>query len=123
MSRLLTKLELKVMNILWRIEKAFVKDIISNWSDPSKPAYNTISTTIRILEEKGFVGHEAFGRTHQYFPLLTKRDYQKNHIQNVLENVFSGSATSLISALVSEQSISKEELDEIQSLINQSEES
>ena len=73
-QKLLTPLELKVMNILWSLKKAFVKEIIAQWPDQdSLPAYNTISTIVRILEEKGYVQHEAFGRSHQYFPAHQQR--------------------------------------------------
>lgn len=121
MNNLLTPLELKVMNLLWKLKKAFVKDILEKWpaeTGKNKPAYNTISTTIRILEKKGYIGHKAFGRTYQYFPTLSKFAYQRKHILNVLENVFAGSTTSLVSALVDEEKISNQELDQIQNMID-----
>ena len=70
----LTKAEDQVMQILWKIEKGFIKDIIEHMPEP-KPAYNTVSTIVRILETKGFVDHQAFGKTHQYFPVITKEKY------------------------------------------------
>lgn len=115
-KKLLTPLELKVMNSLWKAKKAFVKEILESWDEP-KPAYNTISTTIRILEEKGFVGHQAFGRTHQYFPEITKFEYQKSLIGNILENAFSGSATNLVSALLGNDKLNKGDLKEIEDLL------
>ena len=69
----LTKAEEQVMQILWKIEKGFVKDIIDSMPKP-KPAYNTVSTIVRILEKKGFVGHNAYGKTHEYYPLVSKKD-------------------------------------------------
>ena len=119
-KKLLTPLELKVMNSLWKVKKAFVKEILESWEDP-KPAYNTISTTIRILEEKGFVGHQAFGRTHQYFPKITKFEYQKSLIGNILENAFSGSATNLVSALLGNDKLNKEDLKDIEDLLRDAE--
>lgn len=118
MNKLLTTLELKVMNLLWKLGRAHVKDLVEVWPDTEKPAYNTISTTVRILEEKQFVGHEAQGRTHQYFPLISKRSYQLQHIRSVLENVFAGSATSLVSALVDQEKLSDKEIDEIREMIS-----
>lgn len=115
-NKLLTPLELKVMNALWKVKKAFVKEILEDWQEP-KPAYNTISTTIRILEEKGFVGHQAFGRTHQYHPIISKFEYQKSLIGNILENAFSGSATNLVSALLGNEQLDKEELKDIEDLL------
>ncbi len=105
------------MNLLWKHKKAFVKELLADWSEGEKPAYNTVSTTVRILEDKGYVNHQAFGRTHQYFPLVSKLEYQKNHISNVLENVFAGSAKSLISALVGDSKLSQKERSEIEDLL------
>lgn len=123
-EKILTPLELKVMNILWKLQKAHVKDILECWAETdNKPAYNTISTTIRILEEKQFVQHIAIGRTHQYVPFISQANYQRNLIGNVLQNAFQGSVSSLISALVSEgsnaTSLSAQDHTELQELIKQ----
>lgn len=72
--RELTRAEEQVMQILWIIKKGFVKDILERIDEP-KPAYNTVSTIVRILQEKGFVSHKAYGRTHEYFPIISKSDY------------------------------------------------
>ena len=122
-TELLTPLELRVMNLLWKLKRACVKDILHHWEDEPKPAYNTISTIVRILqkEEKGpYVGHEAVGRNHFYLPIISKATYQKRLISNVLNNAFGGSASSLVSALMDNKSISDEELNGIQDLINNS---
>ena len=119
-SKLLPPLELGVMNILWDLRLPFEKDILDEWNEPTKPAYNTISTTVRILQEKGFVQHQAHGRTHQYFPAISKLDYQRSLVSNVLQNAFAGSGSSLVSALVETNQISNTELDELQQLINNS---
>jgi len=105
------------MNLLWSLKKAFVKDLIADWPDEEQPAYNTISTIVRILEEKEYVGHESFGRSHQYFPLLTKGKYQKRLLKNVMENVFSGSLTGMVSSLLDDNQLSAKELEDIKSLI------
>lgn len=122
-TELLTPLELKVMNLLWKLKKACVKDILHHWEDNPKPAYNTVSTILRILQkpEKGpYVGHEAVGRNHFYLPIISKATYQKRLISNVLSNAFGGSATSLVSALMDNPAIGDEELNDIQGIINDS---
>ncbi|HRI27568.1 MAG TPA: BlaI/MecI/CopY family transcriptional regulator [Chitinophagales bacterium] len=120
MSKILTPLELKVMNILWGLEQAFVNDVLEAWNEYPKPAYNTISTTLRILAEKGFIHYQAFGRTHRYYPLISQPDYQKNLMSNIIQNAFSGSVSSLVSAIVDNEYISDAELAEIQELLNKS---
>ncbi len=117
MNRTLTALELKVMNILWKKKKAFIKDLLEVWPEEPKPAYNTVSTMVRILEEKGFVDHEAFGRTHQYFPVVTKSQYQKGFMKNVMDNLFSGNVKSMVSALLDSDKISEDELSELEEMI------
>ncbi len=125
MSKLLTPLELKVMNILWKLKKGFVKDILERWPedpepDAKKPAYNTVSTTVRILEDKGYIDHKAFGRTYEYFPSISKAEYQKRLLGNVIENAFGGSVKSLMSALVDADKVSDKDLTDIQDLIDKS---
>lgn len=120
-KKLLTSLELKVMNILWDLEAAFVKEIIDQWDESPQPAYNTISTVVRILEEKGFVKHKAFGRSHQYFPRVPREKYQKRVMTNVLNNVFAGSVSSMISSLVDEKELSESEIEELKTLIEKGE--
>ena len=73
--RELTRAEQEIMQVLWRIEKGFVKDVLEELPEP-KPAYNTVSTVIRILEQKGFVEHKAYGKTHEYFPAISKEKYK-----------------------------------------------
>jgi predicted transcriptional regulator len=120
-SKTLTGLELKVMNLLWDLEKAFVKDLVDHWKEEPVPAYNTVSTVVRILQEKGYVEHEAFGRSHQYSPAIGREEYQKRFMKNVLKNVFSGSITNMVSTLVDNEEISSEEMDELRKLIDDAE--
>lgn len=121
-SKLLTPLELKVMNLLWSLKKALVKELIARWpEEEAVPKYNTVSTIVRILEEKGFVDHEAEGRSHRYFPLVTKRQYQKRLLHHVMDNVFAGSLTGMVSSLLDSRHISPEELAGLKTLIDQSE--
>lgn len=97
----LTRAEDQIMQILWRLEHAFVKDIVEEMPEP-KPAYNTISTIVRILETKGFVDHKAYGKTHEYFPLVTKEKYTKFYLNNLLKGYFNGSFQNLVSFFAKE---------------------
>lgn len=106
----LTKAEEQVMLILWELEKAFVKDIISKMPTP-KPAYNTVSTIVRILEQKGFVGHKSYGKTHEYHPLISKNAYRSFSIKNLLGSYFGGSFQNLVSFFAKENDLSIEEMD------------
>ncbi|QIA08216.1 BlaI/MecI/CopY family transcriptional regulator [Draconibacterium halophilum] len=108
----LTKAEEQVMQLLWKLEKAFVKDIIEEMPVP-KPAYNTVSTIIRILEKKGFVGHNAYGKTHQYFPLISRKEYTRSFMKNFMRNYFSGSFQEMVSFFAKEDNMSMSELDEM----------
>lgn len=108
----LTKAEEQVMQILWRLKEAFVKDIIDQMEDP-KPAYNTVSTIVRILEKKGFVGYNAYGKTHQYYPLVTKADYSSFSLKKLLGNYFGGSMEQLVSFFAKEQDMEVKELEEL----------
>jgi predicted transcriptional regulator len=113
----LTKAEEQVMQILWKLETGFIKDIIAEFKKPY-PAYTTVSTIVRILEEKGFVKHKAYGKTHEYFPAISKKEYRNFAFKNVFKNYFSGSAENLISYFVKENNIDIKELDEILKNIN-----
>ena len=108
----LTKAEEQVMQILWNIGKCFVKDVVEQFADP-KPAYNTVSTIIRILEKKGMVGHKNYGKTHEYFPLIDKNSYRKFYLENFMNNYFSGSFQSLVSFFAKEKNISVMEMEEL----------
>ena len=108
----LTKAEEQVMQLLWKLEKAFVKDIIEQIPAP-KPAYNTVSTIIRILEKKGFVGHNAYGKTHEYFPLITRKEYTRTFMNNFMRNYFSGSFQEMVSFFAREDKMSISDLDEM----------
>lgn len=108
----LTKAEEQIMQELWILEKAFVKEIVDKLPEP-KPAYNTVSTIIRILERKGFVDHFAYGKTHQYFPLVSKTDYTKSYFRNFLSGYFSNSFQEMVSFFAKEDKMSLSELEEI----------
>lgn len=115
--RELTRAEEQIMQILWELEKAMVNDLLARLPDP-KPAYNTVSTIIRILEKKGFVGHKAHGRSHKYFPLVSKRAYTKSHFRNFVTNYFGNSYRSLASFFTHEEKLSISELEEIRKIMD-----
>ena len=113
----LTPAELEIMKILWDCESGFVNDILAQMSEP-KPAYNTISTIVRILETKGYIAHRAYGRSHEYYPIVDRESYTRDYMTNVLNNFFGGSASRMVSFLSSNKSISLEEADEIMKLLH-----
>jgi len=112
----LTRAEEQVMQILWKIERGFVKDVVEQLDNP-KPAYNTVSTIIRILEKKGFVDHKAYGKTHEYFPIVSKKDYTKSFFGNFLNKYFSNSFPQLVSFFSNENDMSLEEMEKIRVLL------
>jgi predicted transcriptional regulator len=114
----LTRAEEQVMQALWKIEKGFVKDVVDLLDNP-KPAYNTVSTIIRILEKKGFVGHKAYGKTHEYFPIVSKKEYTKTFFGNFLKKYFSNSFQQLVSFFSNENDLSLEEMEKIRVLMEQ----
>ncbi len=113
----LTNKEEELMKLLWKLRKAFVKELLEAFPGKRKPHYNTLSTMVRNLEEKGFVGHEAFGNTHRYYPLVTREAYRKEFIGETVADYFDHSYKSLVSYFASEEKISADELREIIDLI------
>ena len=113
----LTKAEEQIMQIVWQIEKGFVKDVMDFLPEP-KPAYNTVSTIIRILEVKGFIGHEAFGKAHQYYPIISREDYKRHATAKLLDGYFESSVESMFSFFVKEEKLDLSDVDEILKMIN-----
>ncbi len=113
----LTNREEEIMDIFWEKGSLYVKEIIDEMAEP-KPHYNTISTIVRGLEEKGFVGHEQFGNTHRYFAIISRDEFSKNTIKNMVGKYFDKSYASVVSMFVQEEKIS---LEEIKELIRQAE--
>ena len=114
----LTKAEEQIMQELWDMERGFVKDIIDRLPEP-KPAYNTVSTIVRILETKGFVSHESFGKSHRYLPKISKEEYKKGITGKLLNNYFDNSPKSMLSYFLEENKLDVKELDDILSIIRQ----
>jgi len=115
--RELTRAEEQVMQILWDLEKGMAGQVLEKFEEP-KPAYNTVSTVIRILEQKGFVGHKAYGRTHEYFPLISKKEYTSMYFRNFVSNYFGNSYHSLVSFFAKDKSLSLKELEQIHQTID-----
>lgn len=104
------------MQVLWKLKKGFVKDILEHLDEP-KPAYNTVSTIVRILQDKGFVDHKAYGRTHEYFPLISKKEYSKMHLDTFVKDYFSNSFEKMVTFFAREKSISVKEMSEIMKIM------
>lgn len=114
----LTRAEDQVMQILWNLGKGFVKDIIEKLPEP-KPAYNTVSTIVRILETKGFVGHKAFGKTHEYFPLISRDKYTRFYLNNMIKGYFNGSFQNLVSFFAKENKLNTQDLEKLLKELNE----
>ncbi len=108
----LTRAEENIMQILWKIEKGVVHDVITHLPNP-KPSYNTVSTIIRILEKKGFVGYKAYGKTHEYYPEISKEQYTKATADKLLSNYFENSFEKMLSFFVKEKKVDIKDLDDI----------
>ncbi|WP_034889993.1 BlaI/MecI/CopY family transcriptional regulator [Gillisia sp. Hel_I_29] len=112
----LTNKEEEIMHILWKLKKAFVKEILAEITEENLH-YNTVSTIVRNLEDKGYVSHQAFGKTHQYFPIVTKEVFKKQFMNTATQKFFDNSYKSMVSYFAKEEKISAEELREILELI------
>jgi predicted transcriptional regulator len=112
----LTNKEEEIMQILWKLKKAFVKEVMAEITE-EQPHYNTLSTIIRNLEEKGFVGHNAYGNTHQYFPIVKMEEYRKRFMNTAIDTYFNSSYKNMVSFFAEEEKISAEELREILTII------
>lgn len=108
----LTKAEEQIMQILWDRREAFVKDLLSGFGEP-KPAYNTVSTIVRILEKKGFVAHRSFGKSHQYYPLISREDYRNDRFSTLMKNYFNNSMQQVLSHFSKGGKLSLDEADEL----------
>jgi BlaI family penicillinase repressor len=108
----LTRAEEQIMQILWDMGEGLVKDIRDRFEDP-KPARNTVSTVVRVLEKKKYVDHKAYGNVHVYFPLVSKKEYSKNQLFGLMENYFNNSFPAMASFFVREKDLTVRELEEL----------
>lgn len=112
----LTKAEEQIMQYLWKLEKAFLKDIVEQFPNP-RPAYTTISTVIRVLVKKKFVNFNTYGKIHEYFPLISKEDYFREQFKGVVKNFFSGSVSNFTSFFTEDEELNLTELEEMKEMI------
>lgn len=117
MEKELTKLEFKLMNILWDEEAAFVNDIIGAMPEP-KPANSTVSTMMRILVNKGFAGYETFGKSNRYYPLVSREEYTRRFMRQTRNDFFGGSFKSMMSFFASDEKLSRAEINELIDILN-----
>ncbi len=109
-----TEREEQIMKMLWSDGPLFVREIVERWPEP-KPHFNTVSTFVRILEQKGFVGHESFGPTYRYFPIVSEKEYSRSALKDLIAHCFHNSMKSVVSALVEGEHLT---LDELRHLID-----
>jgi predicted transcriptional regulator len=113
----LSKTEEDLMNYLWKLEKAFMKDLLDAYPEP-KPANTTVATLLKRMTDKGFVGYTLFGNSREYFPLVKKKDYFSKHVNGLIKNFFNDSASQFASFFTQETNLSKKELEDLKTLID-----
>lgn len=112
----LTNKEEEIMQVLWQLEKAFVNDILDKMPEP-KPHYNTLSTIVRLLEDKGFVSHKSYGKSHQYYPVISLESYRNVFVKDSIQKYFGNSVSNLVNYFVGDEQLSQEEIQEILAII------
>ena len=115
----LTKVEEDIMHIIWDLERCLVKDIIDKMGQSDVP-HSTVASVVRILEKKGFVDHKAYGRTHEYFPIISKEDYAQQGVSTMVDKYFSKSPSKLISFLVQQENLGLDDLVKLYKTLNNS---
>jgi BlaI family penicillinase repressor len=116
MKHKLAKREEQIMQVYWSLGKAFIKEVIPHLPDP-KPHYNSVATIVKILEEKGFLNHETVGNVYCYFPIITREDYQKHAMKDIVSKYFDNSYPRMLAFFAREQKMTEEELKEILEMI------
>ncbi len=112
----LAKREEQIMQVFWELEKAFIKEVIPHLPDP-KPHYNSVATIVKILEEKGFLSHETVGNVYQYYPLISREDYQQHFMKDIVSQYFDNSYPRMLAFFARQQNLSDTELNEIVQMI------
>ena len=112
----LTKAEEQLMQVLWKMQRAFIREIIDQMPEP-KPVHSSVSTIMRVLEGKGLVGYDAFGKSHRYFPLISREEYKRFQLMKLLSNYFENSAQKLFSFFIDQQQIPEEDVKEIKEML------
>ncbi len=114
----LTKVEEKIMKILWDIEKGFIKDIIEEYPNP-KPPYNSVSTIVRVLVQKEIIGYKAYGKSHQYYPLISKEEYSKGQMKRLVTDYYNNSLSQVVSFFTESKQLKQSELDEAMRMLEE----
>ena len=114
----LSPTEETLMQYLWEMDKAFMKDLLDAYPDP-KPAVTTIATLLKRMSDKGFVGYKEYGNSREYYPLVKKTDYFSEHVNGLIKNFFNNSASQFASFFTTEANLSSKELDELKAIIEQ----
>ena len=113
----LSKTEEQLMQHLWKLEKAFMKDLLDAFPQP-KPATTTVATLLKRMSDKGFVGYTLYGKSREYYPLVAKKDYFSKHVNGLIKNFFNDSASQFASFFTQETDLNKKELEELKELID-----
>lgn len=113
----LTKTEEELMNYLWKLEKAFMKDLLESYPEP-KPATTTVATLLKRMIDKGFIDYNVYGNSREYYPLVKKKDYFSKHVNGLIKNFFNDSASQFASFFTKETNLTKEELEDLKMLID-----
>ena len=113
----LSKTEEELMNILWKRQKAFMKELLAEYPDP-KPATTTVATLLKRMQEKGFVAYKTFGKSREYYPLVKKKAYFSKHVNSLIKTFFNDSASQFASFFTKEADLTKEELEDLKALID-----
>lgn len=114
----LTKAEEKIMKILWRIERGFIKDILDQYPDP-KPPYNSVSTIVRVLVQKEIVSYQAYGKTYQYYPLVTKEEYRRGQLSRLVSEYYNNSLKQVVNFFSESKQLDEKELDEVMKMLQE----
>jgi predicted transcriptional regulator len=114
----LTKSQEEILKVLWKIKEGVVTDVVEKLPNP-KPAYNTVSTVIKVLEKKGYLTHKVYGKTYVYFPIVNQKDYAKFYFKDSLKSIFNNSLNQAVSFFVKQKNVSLSELEELKSLIDE----
>lgn len=112
----ITKAQEEILRTLWEVGEGVVTDVIEKLPEP-KPAYNTVSTVIKVLEKKGYVSHKVYGKTHVYYPIISKEEYARNTIKSTFNELFNNSLNQVVSFFVKEDKVSLNELEELKKFI------
>lgn len=112
----LAKREEQIMQVFWTLERAFIKEVIPELPDP-KPHYNSVATMVKILEDKGFLAHETIGNIYRYYPVVSRDEYQRHAMKDIVSQYFNNSYPSMLAYFAKEQKLSESELNEILEII------